>query len=57
MSQFIDLYKIFGSSGLNNKHFLQEMEMGEKPKKAPEQTQMVKMGMLGKTQIVHHHQS
>ena len=28
-------------------HFLQEMEMGEKPKKAPEQTAMVKMGMLG----------
>ena len=28
--------------------------MGEKPKKAPEQTQMVKMGMLGKTQIVHY---
>ena len=27
--------------------FLQEMEMGEKPKKAPEQTAMVKMGMLG----------
>ena len=28
-------------------YFLQEMEMGEKPKKAPEQTAMVKMGMLG----------
>lgn len=28
-------------------HFLQEMEMGETPKKAPEQTAMVKMGMLG----------
>ena len=27
--------------------FLQEMEMVEKPKKAPEQTAMVKMGMLG----------
>ena len=44
-------------------YLLQEMEMGEKPKKAPEQTAMVKMGMLGTSTIfttvifttIHHH--
>ena len=35
--------------------FLQEMEMVEKPKKAPEQTAMVKMGMLGIFPIHHCH--
>ena len=38
-------------------YFLQEMEMVEKPKKAPEQTAMVKMGMLGIFPIHHCHDS
>ena len=57
MSQSIDLCKACEFWVKWDKYIFQEMEMGEKPKKAPEQTQMIKMGMLGKTQIVHYHPS